>query len=168
MSERNLIESIVNEDVASLEEKIDAILRAKIDEALFGDEDEEEIEESEQIDEISKDTVSNYVVKSAADLHRQRQNFNDAQKKRFKTKFASQLVPDYGEKPEDFKERQDNVTRRRARLTKEIGDADRKMSNRLSGIHMAGKRLAKEDVDQIAKKVSATYKKKLKDEDYLD
>jgi hypothetical protein len=36
-----IVESIVNEDVASIEEAIDAMLRAKIDEALFGDEEDD-------------------------------------------------------------------------------------------------------------------------------
>lgn len=151
MSDRNLIESIVNEDVASLEERIDAILRAKIDEALFGDESEEEIEESEQIDELSRKTLSNYVVKSVADRHKHITSYNDASKKHFRTLRPDQLKQDhdYGETDDRFQERKDNVVRRRQKMAAQMDAAEPKIKNRTKGLARAGARLAKEDVEQI-------------------
>ena len=61
---KHIIESVVDADVASLEETIDAILRAKIDEALFGDEDEEDLEEATH---LSRDGKITQVSDKAAD-----------------------------------------------------------------------------------------------------
>lgn len=79
LTKESVVESVIDEDVASIEEAIDARLRAYIDEALFGgpndDEEEEDDapegddeddleEEVEQVDELSIDAMKRYHAKS--------------------------------------------------------------------------------------------------------
>ncbi len=64
---KHIVESIVNEDVTSLEEQIDLRLRAKIEEALFGgpnDPDDEDDEDVEPVNELSVKTLKSYMKKS--------------------------------------------------------------------------------------------------------
>ena len=106
---------------------------------------------TEQIDEISKELAGRYVVKAAADRHKQRVNYSDAQDKKIKAGTALKRVknagPDTGETDSEHAERVNRLSKRKGNAEKEQNTADRKQKNRLSGMYRAGKTLAKEEVE---------------------
>lgn len=65
LTKESVVESIIDEDVASLEEAIDARLRAYIDEALFGgpnDDDEEEEDDAHEGDDENEKSLKDGAV----------------------------------------------------------------------------------------------------------
>lgn len=136
---KHIIESVVDADVASLEETIDAILRAKIDEALFGDEDEEDLEEAEQIDELS-----DALLKRARRKAKRRFNDSNDEIRSIRKEYGYNVKDSETDIP-DLKA----TAHKSARLMSKINS-----------------RLAKEDVDQIdelSKKTLASYLPKAAD-----
>jgi hypothetical protein len=108
---------------------------------------------TEQIDETSKEKAARYVVKAAADRHKQHVNYSDALDKKIKAGTALKRVknagPDteYGETDSEHAERVNRLSKRRGNAEKEQDTAGRKEANRLVGMYRAGKILAKEEVE---------------------
>lgn len=135
----SFIESLDEDEVSAILEEIEELTFEGITE--------------EELAEISKERVSAYAVKALGDRHKQNQAFNKAQTKRFNMSRNLRRIKDVGpdadyhETPADHADRVDRLTRNIKKANSDIKTAERKGNNRNKGLHNAGKRLAKEDLE---------------------
>ena len=116
------------------------------------------IAQENQLDEISKDLAGRYAVKALADRHKQSFKHDAASDKAYKSSKGYSRVKalgpdrDYGETDANHQERLDRLKRRQAGAEKDQKDALKKIHNRNRGLTYAGKRLAKEEIEDQKKK----------------
>jgi hypothetical protein len=145
------------EDVAievteeNIEELLDTLSEEDLEElaAILEAEEAKGLTE-EELNEISKERVKDYVVKSVTDREKQNQNWGNAQKSKMKAgdnlRNAKKAGPDhkYGETDASHSERVGRLSKKYDSAKKSVADADRKQTNRNVGLHRAGKVLAKD------------------------
>ena len=109
--------------------------------------------EEESLDELSKETLSSYIVKSAVDRHKKGEKYKTDAGNEYKASSNLRRVKnngpdyDYGETDDEHKERVDRLDKKYKAARKETGKTDKSIKNRNIGISTAAKKLAKEDVD---------------------
>jgi hypothetical protein len=147
-NEEEMTEEEFHEEIAGMdEEALEALLEA--------------IEGDETLDEVSKERLASYVVKSVTSHAKNRKAYNDASEKRYNRGNSMRRVakqgPEEGESKERHAERVATLKRGREKADSAMKHASNKLANRTLGLSRAGDRLAKEEFsleDVVAAAVS--------------